>query len=48
MCSNPYNNSRDERIMKRAVNQVENKASTSGLEWQIQELAKQIESLMKA
>ena len=23
MCSNPYNNSRDMRIMKRGVNQVE-------------------------
>lgn len=45
---NPYNNSRDKRIMKRAINQMENEATTSRLRQQIQALSKQIETLMKA
>lgn len=38
----------DKRIMKRAVNQVEDQAITFGLGQQIQALYKKIETLIKA
>ena len=42
MCSNPYNNSRDKRVMKKGVNQVEKKDPQTKLGNQIQALTPKI------
>lgn len=47
MCSNPYNNYGDKKIMKRSVNQLETKVATFGLGQQIQALSQQIQKLIK-
>ena len=48
MCSNPYNNSWDRRIMKRGINQVEKDDSKIKLGKRIQALKLKIETLMRA
>lgn len=48
MCTNPYNNFRDKRIMKRSVNQVELAESHFELGQQIMALSRKIERFMKA
>ena len=48
MCSNPYNNLRDMRIMKRGMNQVEKDDSQTKLGKQMQALTIKIETLMRA
>lgn len=47
MCSNPYNNYGDKRIMKRPVNQVESAGSHYEQGKQIQALSRQIETFIK-
>ena len=48
MCSNPYNNSRDRRIMKRNINKVEKDDSQIELGKHMQALTLKIKTLMRA
>jgi len=45
MCSSPYNNSRDKRIMKRGISQVETDESQTELGKKMQALSLKIETL---
>ena len=48
MCSNPYNNSGDRRIMKKGTNQVEKNDSQTKLGKQMHALTLETETLMRA
>ena len=48
MCSNPYNNSRDRRMMKRGLNYVDKDDSQIKFGKQMQTLTLKIETLVRA